>query len=72
MTKQNLGFIAPFALNILAYVLVYHLFFADNETKPAVENEVPAAFIEEIPETEDGAYIDKEDIQLTAMNDKNR
>ncbi len=72
MTKQNLGFIAPFALNILAYVLVWNVFFADKEATPdAVQNEVPAAFLEEMETTEDGAYIIKEnDHLLTAMNDQ--
>jgi hypothetical protein len=66
MTKQNLGFIAPFALNILAYVLVYHFFFRGT---PAIENEVPVAFLEEIQkETEDGAYLLTEESLLTALN----
>jgi len=72
MTKQNLGFIAPFALNILAYVLVWNIFFADKEAAPAaIQNEVPAAFLEEMETKEDGAYIAKEnDLLLTAMNDQ--
>lgn len=72
MTKQNLGFIAPFALNILAYVLVWNVFFTDSkETPAATQNEIPAAFLEEMEPTEDGVYIAKEnDLLLTAMNEQ--
>ncbi|MFT4664260.1 MAG: hypothetical protein ACI8YQ_003410 [Polaribacter sp.] len=72
MTKQNIGFIAPFALNILAYILVWNVFFSDTEaTSNAAQNEVPAAFLEEMETTEDGVYITKEnDLLLTAMNDQ--
>jgi len=70
MSKQNIGFIAPFALNILAYVLVWNFFFADKEATRNVTNEVPAAFLEEMETNEDGAYLMKdEEILLTAMND---
>jgi hypothetical protein len=72
MTKQNLGFIAPFALNILAYVLVYYVFFADKPATPVTEKEVPAAFREDMPkETEDGAFLTKEEVLLTALNTGN-
>lgn len=69
MTKANLGFIAPFALNILAYVLVWNFFIADKEVTTAIQNDVPAAFLEEMETTEDGAYIMTEEATLTALND---
>ncbi len=73
MTKQNLLFITPFALNLLAYLLIWNVFFSDEEaTTTSVEDKVPAAFLEEIGETNDGAYIiNEKDYQLmTAMKNQ--
>ena len=51
MYKQNLGFIAPFALNLLAYVLIWHFFFRDKEAVQTVDlNPVPIANIESASE----------------------
>ncbi|MFK7807842.1 MAG: hypothetical protein AB8F74_08610 [Saprospiraceae bacterium] len=70
MSKQNIGFIAPFALNILAYVLVWNFFFADSDTTTFNDAEVPAAFQEEVEPTEDGAYILEEDHKYTALREE--
>ena len=38
MYKQNLGFIAPFALNILAYVMIWHFCFRHTEPLPQTDS----------------------------------
>ena len=70
MTKQNIGFIAPFALNILAYVLVWNFFVVDKGETPTIQNEVPAAFLEEVETDKDGAFIMSEETLFTAMNEE--
>ena len=69
MYKQNLGFIAPFALNLLAYALIYYFFFyTGTENKPASSvNEAPAAYNQHIDDKETVYVLPAQQVKLTAV-----